>query len=216
MFTSALPDVHLELEELDFDSLQDLGGDPLPAAEPVPEPALEPDPAVPFSEEEDIVTLSGLEALDTLPTEFLMPPPGSAPEPVLEPAAEPDDFLAHLPAAASLMEVAGAAVVAERATYELVPDIHESVDTPEPVPSLEYVAPAAGGQIHAVPGQAAPVSSEQAPVSSEQARALLQALLADPVLVDALVKAVVARMGDQVLREIAWEVMPDLAGRLQR
>jgi hypothetical protein len=33
---------------------------------------------------------------------------------------------------------------------------------------------------------------------------------------DALVKAVVARMGDQVVREIAWEVMPELAGRLQR
>jgi len=53
-------------------------------------------------------------------------------------------------------------------------------------------------------------------VNAEQARAVVQAILADPVLVDALVKAVVARMGDQVLREIAWEVMPDLAGRLQR
>ena len=67
--------------------------------------------------------------------------------------------------------------------------------------------PAAVGQVSAVPGQA---------VGSEQAQVLVQALLADPVLVDALVKAVVARMGDQVLREIAWEVMPDLAGRLQR
>jgi hypothetical protein len=69
------------------------------------------------------------------------------------------------------------------------------------------VPPAATGQAAAAPGQA---------VSSEQAQALVQALLADPVLVDALVKAVVTRMGDQVLREIAWEVMPDLAGRLQR
>jgi hypothetical protein len=43
----------------------------------------------------------------------------------------------------------------------------------------------------------------------------LAALLADPVLMDRLVQALVARMGDQVLREIAWEVMPDLADRLR-
>ncbi len=213
-FTSALPDVHLELEELDFDSLQDLGGEPLPAVEPVPEvapePALESEPAATFSEEEDhIVTLSGLEELDSLPTEFLVTSPEAAPEP----ATEPDEFLAQLPAAGSLIEETGVASVAEWAMDEPVPDIHEFADIPEPGPSLESVAsdaePAAGGQTPAVAGQAAPVSSEQT-------RALLLALLADPVLVDALVQAVVARMGDQVLREIAWEVMPDLAGRLQR
>ena len=44
----------------------------------------------------------------------------------------------------------------------------------------------------------------------------LAALLADPVLMDRLTKAVVARLGDQVLREIAWEVIPDLADRIQR
>jgi hypothetical protein len=33
---------------------------------------------------------------------------------------------------------------------------------------------------------------------------------------EALTKAVVTRMSDQAIREIAWEVMPDLAGRLQR
>jgi hypothetical protein len=31
---------------------------------------------------------------------------------------------------------------------------------------------------------------------------------------DRLAKALVARLGDQVLREIAWEVMPELAERL--
>jgi len=44
----------------------------------------------------------------------------------------------------------------------------------------------------------------------------LAALLADPVLMDRLAKALVARLGDQVLREIAWEVIPDLAERIQR
>ncbi len=35
-------------------------------------------------------------------------------------------------------------------------------------------------------------------------------------MMDALAKAVVARLGDQALREIAWEVMPELAERLPR
>jgi hypothetical protein len=42
----------------------------------------------------------------------------------------------------------------------------------------------------------------------------LKALLDDPVLMDRLAQAVVARLGDQVLREVAWEVMPELAARL--
>jgi hypothetical protein len=42
----------------------------------------------------------------------------------------------------------------------------------------------------------------------------LKALLDDPAQLDRLAKAVVARLGDQVLREIAWEVMPELAARL--
>lgn len=45
---------------------------------------------------------------------------------------------------------------------------------------------------------------------------LLEAITSDPVLMEALAKAVVARLGDQVLREVAWEVMPDLAERLPR
>jgi hypothetical protein len=90
---------------------------------------------------------------------------------------------------------------------------------PEPASPLEIggsatTVPAAGGQAPAVPGHDM-LAAEQAPGTSEQARAVVQVILADPVLVDALVRAVVARMGDQVLREIAWEVMPELAGRLQ-
>jgi CheY-like chemotaxis protein len=222
-----LPDVHLELEELDLDSLQDLGAEPLATAEPaataVPEPVLDSAPAAAYLEEEHLVTLTGLEALDTLPTDFLMAPPEPIPEPAPEREAEFEDFLAHLPAAGSLLEGGGAAEVVALATHEAAPEFQEPVpEFQEPVVakgstwSLESSAPAAGGQTPAVPGQAASVASEPTPVSPGQTQAMLQALLADPVLVDALVKAVVARMGDQVLREIAWEVMPDLAGRLQR
>jgi len=56
---------------------------------------------------------------------------------------------------------------------------------------------------------------QETPAGRPQAGAdPLQALLDDPVLMDRLAKALVARLGDQVLREIAWEVMPELAARL--
>ena len=222
----ASPDVQLELEELDFDSLQNLTDEPLPTFEPIPgQPAYlppadlmtqgpmtgtlpEPFPDVEL-EEIHLVTMSGLEELDAFPSDFQLPEP-AVPLPAAVPAAVPatapgsgpvdDDH--DLLIAASLAAVAGSGF-AIHAVAASTPD------APTPAPQVEPMAasPAAIGQAPAVPGQALP---------SEQAQALVQALLADPVLVDALVKAVVARMGDQVLREIAWEVMPDLAGRLQR
>jgi len=45
-------------------------------------------------------------------------------------------------------------------------------------------------------------------------RELLDTILADSMLMEALSKAVVAKLGDKVLREIAWEVIPELAERL--
>jgi CheY-like chemotaxis protein len=226
---TSIPDVHLELEELDLDGLQDLASPPLPEPmsipEPMPEPTMaemepvavdvasEPAPAVEAApvlesvvlpdDDDHLVTLSGLEDLDILPAEFELPPPPPPPVPVVEPV----DLVAPAAAAAVAggLAIAGLSAVLPEALP--APVIHVPSPVPEaPVPVIE---PAAGGQMPAVPGHAAPVSGEQA-------QALLQALLADPVLVDALVKAVVARMGDQVIREIAWEVMPDLAGRLQR
>jgi CheY-like chemotaxis protein len=86
---------------------------------------------------------------------------------------------------------------------------------PEPAVDSDASLAAADEQGTVLPAPDASAAG-QVPVSPEQARALLQALLAEPVLMDVLVKALVERLGDQVLREIAWEVMPDLAGRLQR
>lgn len=226
----AASDVHLELEELDLDSLQDLAGESLPTFEPVaglpafeppsslladgptaagmiPEPV--PDGDADFlvvMEEETLVTLSGLEELDTFPADFQMPMPSDqAPEAVSEPAPESEDAFVDLAVAVPMVEAAEAGLA-------ILPEPESTLEVPPPAPPPEAVVvpamlPAAGGQTPAAPGQA---------VSADQAQALVQALLADPVLVDALVKAVVARMGDQVVREIAWEVMPDLAGRLQR
>jgi len=78
-----------------------------------------------------------------------------------------------------------------------------------------------------MPGPAAAVTPAPAAVAAPAPEAitgsasawggdLLEALLADPVLMDRLAKALVARLGDRVLREIAWEIMPELAERLQR
>ncbi len=198
-----VPDMRLELEELDLDSLQDLAETPLAEAEPVfVPPTPEPVPTIESmtlpEEDERLVTLSGLEELDAMPSDFQFPSLSEL---------EPISFAAPVAAVAVVGAAAvGLAVVTEPAHTEPEP---ASGPTPEFVGEVAVAAPAAGGQSAAVPGQVAPVSPAQA-------QALLQALVADPVLVDALVKAVVARMGDQVIREIAWEVMPDLAGRLQR
>jgi CheY-like chemotaxis protein len=239
--TLAAPDVQLELEELDFDSLQNLTDEPLPTFEPIPgQPAYlppadlmtqgpmtgtlpEPFPDADLAskdmelEEVHLVTMSGLEELDAFPSDFQLPEPPvevAVPAPTPTPTVSPMDDDRDLLIAASLAVVAGTGVVAhawsEPTPSEPIPALPPALPQalpPGPPEEASVVPPAATGQAPAASGQAVP---------SEQAQALVQALLADPVLVDALVKAVVARMGDQVLREIAWEVMPDLAGRLQR
>jgi CheY-like chemotaxis protein len=225
----AAPDVQLELEDLDFDSLQNLTDEPLPTFEPIPgQPAFvppvdlmtqgpmtgtlpEPFPDVELAsrdmelEEIHLVTMSGLEELDAFPSDFQLPEPLS-PDPAPAPTSRPDDDDRDLLITSSLAAVAGPDFAAP-SWSEPTPIEPTPVLPPTPPVEASMLPPAATGQVPAAPGQAVP---------SEQAQALVQALLADPVLVDALVKAVVVRMGDQVLREIAWEVMPDLAGRLQR
>lgn len=59
------------------------------------------------------------------------------------------------------------------------------------------------------------LAAEAAPMPANgDARALVKALAADPEALDALARAVVARLGDQALREVAWEILPDLAERM--
>lgn len=79
---------------------------------------------------------------------------------------------------------------------------------------------AAGGSLAAplahpeAPGMA-PASSLP-PLEPGPAADLLRALMSDPAAMDALARAVVARLGDHALREIAWEIMPELAEKLHR
>lgn len=85
-------------------------------------------------------------------------------------------------------------------------------------------APAGPSESQEFPASAPPVASlppspqAAAPAGAAplDATALVQGLMSDPVLMEALTKAVVARLGDQALREIAWELMPELAEKLPR
>lgn len=111
----------------------------------------------------------------------------------------------------------------ERGTLQL--DLDEAMPLlDEPIPA-ELPETVAGESTEAIitsallESAAAPVEEPQVPPVPAPAlgsRELLDAMLADPALMEALAKAVVARLGDQALREIAWEVMPELAERLPR
>jgi CheY-like chemotaxis protein len=82
--------------------------------------------------------------------------------------------------------------------------------------STEAIVESALLESAAAPAEEPEAVLAPAVIVSPGSRELLDALLADPVLMDTLAKAVVARLGDQVLREIAWEVIPELAERLPR
>ena len=212
-YPTSASEVHLELEELDLESLQDLSEAFL--GEPEPEPELEPEPE-PEPEPELKLDLE----LGPMADQGLAPELEPAPEPVpeatpLPEAAEdsleesftafPDlDVLDSLPADWSLPEGLGDSL-ADDLGEPVVPEQAEPGSEPAP---LADILPDAEGQAAAAPS---PVPA----VSPELVQAFLQALQSDPSLMDALAKAVVARLGDQVLREIAWEIMPELAGRLQ-
>jgi len=127
--------------------------------------------------------------------DHVQPTPASLPEPIEEP--EPDHVPVHEPEPIHVPEP----VHEPEPIHEPEPVLliaPEPVHVPEPVPAaaMAHPEPVAAG----VSGAADP----------------LAAILADPVLMDRLAKAVVARLGDQALREIAWEVMPELADRLHR
>ena len=92
----------------------------------------------------------------------------------------------------------------------------------EPWTADEPEAPAAASSFLEPAPEPVPVPVPQTPPAPNAAAVptvtneLLRALTSDPALMDHLAKALVARLGDQVLREIAWEVMPEMAERLNR
>lgn len=108
---------------------------------------------------------------------------------------------------------------------EVSPNLEEAEPAPEAVsetevPSMpatsEEVVESALLESAATPVVEPEVVPVSLPAGSLGTKELLEAMLADPVMMDALAKAVVTRLGDQALREIAWEVIPELAERLPR
>lgn len=255
-----LPEVHLELEELDLESLQDLAVEApaAPEEQSAPEPpiGLEPHTLETGFADDALVTLSGLEELDLGPMRepepraFLSNAVPAEAAPAMPLPAEPEPVppqgavapLEELPAGFPPLEPepsaqGGWSTASGSEVSSLVAEVLSTLDLPVAPLAVHALEAAVGGQSPAASGQAVsfaePAALSTAPLLAPpstaipaagsaagpsfgdgQAQAVIQAILADPVLVDALVKAVVARMGDQAIREIAWEVMPDLAGRL--
>lgn len=214
----------LELEELDLEALRILE----PSSPTQPESKPEPEPFS-FSEPtpQEMPTVPEVQA-----TWEEVPPP--APEPVLEFPAEPAPvFLSEVEASEGTVDLP-----------DLGTDLGSELDLEAETPiwtSPEVFAPvavAAGVGVAAIAGAAAFAPSVEPPVEpapaleasalvepqppsprasappSGEAQALVSALIADPAALDALCRAVVAELGDRALREIAWEIMPDLAKKL--
>lgn len=125
------------------------------------------------------------------------------------------------------IEAAPMAAVPELSAPEAAPEPLHPAPMPEsPVPeplalaaAPLALAPAPLEWVPATPALApAPQTLASASLagSGSAAEELVRAIASDPALVDVLAKALVARLSDQVLREIAWEVMPEVAERLQR
>lgn len=196
---TAEPELHLE--ELNLETLHGVALD-RPAAGGIP--ALEPEPelpAIPSLNLDEPLSQEMLAMLEPLPTSMPTSMPAAMPVPALpvetgmeletlhgvEPEALPVPAAFALPAA----PMASPVTAPEPAAWAMAP-------APEPVP-----APA-------------PASAPAPLGAAPEANALVQAILADPGARQALLKALLSQGGEQVLREVAWEVMPDLASKLQK
>ncbi len=96
--------------------------------------------------------------------------------------------------------------------FDAAPAAWGMVPAPEPLPTPEAPVVAA----FAPPAPATPAPEGSASFATGDANAMVQAILADPAARQALLKALLSQGSEQVLREVAWEVMPDLASRLQK
>jgi CheY-like chemotaxis protein len=204
---SSLPQADLELEELDLEGLQSLAAPAqAPAFELPSEPAVMPlgeptreTPALPELETLGADELAGLLETDLGEPEIPIVPIPSIP--VASPAVEaPAAGAFALPEPEPELEM-------EELELPPSPPAAPVVAAPLAVaPMAEPVAPLAP-IVPAVPV----ASAASAPVSSE---ALVQAILADPQAMAQLKQALVTQLGEEQLKALAWEVLPDLAKKL--
>lgn len=92
----------------------------------------------------------------------------------------------------------------------------ESEPMPEPEPEFEAEPEPVPPLAEPIP---APESAAQtvAPAAlGQDVRGLVEALKADPAALRLLAKALVTELGTDVLKEVAWELMPEMAERLGR
>lgn len=232
----------LELEELDLDSLRGLPDDlpAMPTTEPGALEAIEALEAIVPVEDLRPVDAWADEAWDKGLPPLPEPTRPSSDMPFLVTADELPD-LGELVAAAEAptMALDPGPPVLDAAPMDIELSLEEELDlgppTPPPPPpdiDVSVALPAAGLGLAAAaaaavalhpaaaePLPAAPPPAAEAPAPTADgpaANPLLDALLKDPAAMDALAQAVAARLSDKVLKEVAWEVMPELAGRLQR
>jgi CheY-like chemotaxis protein len=207
LLTDTLPDITESLSA----ELPDLG--------PAPEskPAEIATGLLDWTDDSDsMVAQPALESAHRIPTPPAMEPPPPAPitvpapfEPVPPSAALAAEHLTEaefLPGDAIVLSD----LLEEPEPAAALPATHAAFTPPAPVPGT----PAATPLVPATAMEPLPAEHGLPEPGSETADPLA-ALLADSVLMDRLARAVVARLGDQVLREIAWDVIPELMERIR-
>jgi len=96
-----------------------------------------------------------------------------------------------------------AAAGAYESSYQ--PEVHSSFADTHEVPFASEVQ-----EVAVIEPEPEPVFAEPAPVATAPATSISADQLS-PEMIDAIARRVVEMMSDKVVREIAWEVVPDLA-----
>ena len=187
------------------------------------EPEIEPEAALPAPATEALADESITQA-DLWPAEPEIEPEAALAAPVLAPESLPEASIPQADLWPEEPEIEPEAALPEPLTEASIPQADLWPAEPEiepegtlPAPALVPETPADSwlAEFEMDPPPALPAPSLAAEPQVPAGPDPLAALLADPVLMDRLARALVARMGDQVLREIAWEVIPELAERFQ-
>jgi len=100
------------------------------------------------------------------------------------------------------------AVAAAAGSYELTyqPQVHSSFADTQEVPYTPEMQ-----DVAVVEPEPEPMFAEPEPVATAQPSAAISAGSLTPEMIDVIARRVVEMMSDKVVREIAWEVVPDLA-----
>jgi hypothetical protein len=212
---------------MSFDELQQLATPPVTAtpAEPEPEPAPEPEqpapiasslwdePAVsPFDAPDDAPLAGGQTqafpavSFDDLQQQMSVPAPEPAPEPALETLPEPLPEPEASPWDEQPAFGGGETQAFPTMSYEEL--AASAAPEPEPAPWEQPSEPAE--PIEAAPVDEEPLAPPPAFAPDTPAIPIRGSDLSDEQ-VDRIARRVVELMSDQVIRNIAWEVIPDLA-----